>query len=134
MSITLYIKESNKKGRGVFSKQNIIKGAVIETCLLIVMPDVDYDFSSFTIVNDYCFRFDKGENQIAIAMGFGSLYNHKCPANADHKIDTETKTMQIIALEDIPAHQEIYINYHGAFNDNTLEWFESRKILYIESA
>lgn len=128
----LYIKNIRQKGRGVFSSSSIKKDEVIEVCPLIVLPGFDYDLLYDSFVKQYCFSYNSEANQAAIAMGFGSLYNHACPSNAYHVTDEEEKLMSIIAVRDIVAREEITINYSGDYDNESLAWFENRGIVYTK--
>ena len=79
---------------------------------------------------DYFFNFNKEENTLALALGFGSLYNHAVLSNAAYILDRETKTIRFYALVDIAAGTEICINYAGERGQEFKEWFESRNIEY----
>ena len=67
------------KGRGVFARRAIPKGEVFETCPVLVVPAA--------AIEDYSagfgpFVFEWGEGKVALALGFGSLYNHSYRPNA----------------------------------------------------
>ena len=109
MQDTLYIKEVKGKGRGVFSSAPFNAGEVVEACKLLV---------------------DRDESIVGIATGFGSLYNHAAPANASHQINKEDSRVDIIALRDIAADEEICINYHGEFDNTSIDWFINRGLTY----
>ncbi len=126
--IPLYIKTVKAKGRGVFSYRKIEKGCIVEICPLLIFTTADVDFLLSTFIKQYCFSFIEEKNEITIAMGFGCLYNHACPANAHHFLNTDKKIMTITALTTIKPHTEILINYNGAFNDEKTEWFTNRNI------
>jgi uncharacterized protein len=126
----LYIKEVKGKGRAVFSTTPIQENDLIEECPLIALAAVDFDIVTSTEIVNYCFFLDKEERILALAMGFGSLYNHAFPCNAHHIIDKETKTITIFALRDIKANEEICINYNGDPANDSVDWFVSRNIDY----
>ena len=130
MQGTLYIKEVKGKGRGVFSSAPINTGEVIETCKLLVLKPADYDNASASFVINYSFYIDRDESIVGIATGFGSLYNHAAPANASHQINKEDSRVDIIALRDIAADEEICINYHGEFDNTSIDWFINRGLTY----
>ena len=125
---SLYIKEVKGKGRGVFCKQEIRKDEIFEICLLLVIPSEDYSYVIETQLVDYFFNFNKEENSKAIALGFGSLYNHAVYSNAAYLLKPESKTIEFFALEDIKPGTEITINYGGERGKDYNIWFESRNI------
>lgn len=59
----------------------------------------------------------------AIALGFGSLYNHEVHPNANFILDLENNTIDIVAIQNISAGSEITINYHGEPGDEGDLWF-----------
>lgn len=130
MQGSLYIKDVKGKGRGVFSAVPIHEGDVIEACKMLVLQPADYDLSTASYLINFSFYIDRDKSIVGLATGFGSLYNHASPANATHKISQEDNRVDIIALRDIVADEEICINYHGAFDDTSTNWFDSRGLTY----
>jgi hypothetical protein len=133
MKKRLFVKEINGKGRGVFCDQLIVKDEAFEVCPVIVIPASDYDTVRASRLVDYFFSFNKEENTLALALGFGSLYNHAIESNAVYYLNREEKIITYYALEDIPAGKEICINYAGERGKEFKEWFESRNIVYRAS-
>ena len=125
---TLYIKTVKGKGRGVFCKQKIKKDEIFEICPLLVIPSEDYSSVIETQLVDYFFNFNNEENSKAIALGFGSMYNHAKFSNAAYILKPESKTIEFYALEDIKSCNEITINYGGERGKDYNIWFESRNI------
>ena len=115
------IKESPNKGLGVFAKEKIFKGEIIEISPLIKLntpPASD-------VLDDYRFGYPrKGKNHIyVVALGYGSLFNHSDQNNADWK-DGKPMTFEFFALRDIEPGEEIYIKYGGPeyFSSRPIEW------------
>jgi len=132
MNKQLYIQKIKGKGRGVFCNQPIGKDDTFEICPVLVTPAADYETVKASRLVDYFFSFNKEENTLALALGFGSLYNHAVYSNAAYSLNRENKTLTFYALEDIPAGKEICINYAGESGQEFKEWFESRNIPYKE--
>jgi SET domain-containing protein len=128
MERRLYIKSTRGKGRGVFCNRPILKDEIIEECPLLIIPAQDYDELKATLLIDYFFSFNEAENAHALALGFGSLYNHARLSNADYSINKETKTMTCFAIEFIDKGKEICINYAGKQGEDFKEWFTTRNI------
>lgn len=78
---------------------------------------------------DYFFNFSKEDKMLALALGFGSLYNHARYSNAAYELDMKNRLMTYYALEDIPAGREICINYACETGIDFTEWFASRNIV-----
>ena len=133
MAKKLYLRNVKNKGRGVFCTAAITEGDDIEICPLLLLAPEDYDAVSSSHLYDYCFSYNKEENQEALALGFGSLYNHATDNNASYSINRENKTILFFAIKDIPAHTEICVNYGGEPGVEYKKWFEDRGLKYIGS-
>jgi hypothetical protein len=121
----LYLKIIPEKGRGVFCGKRIKAGSLIETSPLLILPAQDFPAISHTQLRDYIFHFDKENRVTALALGFGSLYNHALYPNATYEIDHANRLIRYYALEDISDDTEICINYDGSAGSE--EWFKTRK-------
>ncbi len=131
MTRQLYLRDLPGKGRAVFCNRNIEAGETIEVCPVIVVPAEDFDLLNTTPLSNYCFYFNKDENTISLAMGFGSMYNHHRYPNAVYILDREEKQMIFTAYQDIPANSEICINYGGVYGEDYSKWFTDRGITLI---
>lgn len=104
----LYIKYiDNNKGWGVFTKEKISKGEVVEECYYLL------DEYETTVHKDYIFKASgKGVNFCSLILGFGSIYNHSYSPNIYSKQgDFYMRTMSFIALRDIEPEEELCHNY-----------------------
>lgn len=119
----LYILNNEDRGRCVFTSVDIQEGDTIEICPIIKIPSSQLPIIHKTVLHDYYFLWGDQMDECALALGFGSLYNHEIFANADFILDIENNTIDIIAISYIPAHTEITINYHGESGDDTPLWF-----------
>jgi SET domain-containing protein len=119
----LYIAETKDKGRGVFTAYNISKDDVIEVCPVITIPQSQVPIIHKTILHDYYFLWGNQMTDAAIALGYGSLYNHEVHANANFILDVENMTIDIVAIRDIISGEEITINYNGEPGDDGQLWF-----------
>ena len=115
----LHLASSSIHGLGVFSNVHIKKGSLIEVAPLLIGSAEDYELLSKTALHDYYFILADKQAPIAIGLGFASWYNHACPANANYSIHKKKMIIKIKALVNIKAGEEITINYHGAFDNNT---------------
>lgn len=120
---SLYIAPSALGGNGVFTGAPILRGDLIEICPVLVMKEGEMALLDKTTLYDYYFLWGDDEKQCAIALGYGSLYNHFAPSNADYFMYYEEKYIEIIAVKHIKAGEEITINYHGDPNDASPTWF-----------
>lgn len=119
----LYISEIPKKGRGVYTSMDITSGDTIEICPVIIIPKLQLPIIHKTILHDYYFLWGEYMEDCAIALGFGSLYNHEVHPNANFILDLENNTIDIVAIQNISAGSEITINYHGEPGDEGDLWF-----------
>ena len=94
----LYFGPSPLGGRGVFTARDITPGALIEICPVLVLPAEELAVIHGTRLHDYYFLWGEDQQQCAIALGFGSLYNHASDPNAETVIDYEKET------EPLPDH------------------------------
>jgi uncharacterized protein len=116
------IKRINGKGRGVFARQWIRDGEVIERVPVIVLPVAETKRESGrTAIEGYCFEWGRGT--VAVAMGYGSFYNHSYEPNARYD-DAAGQTKVFKAIRDIAPGEEIVVNYNGEPDDLTPVWFK----------
>ena len=117
----LFIAASPGRGRGVFTAEPIARGEVIEVCPALVLPPEDFERIHGSHLHDYYFLWE-GEGVTALALGYGSLYNHAEPNNADYEMDFDAATITVRAVRDIAAGEEVCIDYTDGVNRGTL-WF-----------
>ena len=120
---SLFIANSALGGRGVFTGVPIMKDDLIELCPVIVMKKGEMPLLDKTTLYDYYFLWGDDQEQCVIALGYGSLYNHTAPSNADYGMDFDENLIEIFAVRDIEAGEEITINYHGDPLDTSPTWF-----------
>ncbi|MCO5233256.1 MAG: SET domain-containing protein [Chitinophagales bacterium] len=120
----IYIKEVDKKGRGVFASIDISKGTIIEVCPVIVCPPKDRELIDQSFLYNYYFLWEEDNLSTAIALGFGSLYNHSYQPNSIYRTYYDEQIIEFIALKDILAHTEITVNYNYEPEDKTPVWFD----------
>ncbi len=119
----IFVDQSPLGGRGVFAAEPIKAGEMIEICPVLVMNNGDLALLDKTFLYDYYFLWGESGEDCAVALGFGSLYNHFCPSNADYDMDFDNKNIEFIAVKDIEMGDEITINYHGDPLDPSPTWF-----------
>lgn len=120
---SLYIAPSDLGGRGVFAGSPIKNGDLIEICPVIVLKEGEMEILDKTTLYDYYFLWGDDQKQCAMALGFGSLYNHFCPSNGDYFMDFEEQIIEVYATRNIEAGEEITINYHGDPKNPDPTWF-----------
>ena len=104
-------------GRGVFAARAFAAGDEIERCPMLV---VDGERGASLAHGAEGYVFNWGDESTALALGFGSLYNHSFRPNAT-TLETPDELV-ITALRTIEAGEEIFINYLGTESEGV--WFE----------
>lgn len=107
----LYIADTEAKGRGVFTAQDIPDGTSIEMCPVVFFSVADRSHIDATRLYDYYFVWP--DQRTCLALGYGSLYNHDADPNAEVIFDLASDQIIIQAIRDIEAGEEICIHYLG---------------------
>jgi SET domain-containing protein len=116
------VKRSRGKGRGVFAREMIPCGTVIERVPVVTLQ-VQEIFSPVrrSKLAEYVFKW--GDGVVAVALGYGSLYNHSYDPNA--AFHSDGRFIQVFtAIRDIKAGEEITVNYTGTAKDQSRLNFE----------
>lgn len=132
----VYVKNTGTpKGRGVFAARPFGVGEVVEECPVVLFkkPFEVLHKELKTIV----FHWELPEGSAAtqaLALGYGSLYNHANPSNLRYEMDRASLILRLIAVRDINPDEELTINYNaddgGAVSDKDW-WFEEKGIKLI---
>ena len=101
------VKKSAIHGYGVFAKQNIAKGEVIEECpFLKTHGDNSKNHKGIT-----GYVFDFYGKASALVLGYGSLYNHSYKPSAYYEYHQRRNIYVFVASKKIKANEEIFISY-----------------------
>jgi len=120
----IMVKSVPKKGRGVFALKDFKEGEVIENAPVLTFTPKERKHLEKTLLNYYVYPW-RSTRGAAIALGFGSIYNHSYSPNADWKQNFRSKCMVYRAIKNIKKGQEITVNYNGEPDDETpIDWFE----------
>jgi len=92
-------------GLGVFAKQDLKEGELIERGLLEIIKEVDGN------INPHLFTWSDDRNTWASGSGCLPYYNHTDEPNIIKQSDLVNNTMEIIALKDIPKGTELRNTY-----------------------
>jgi SET domain-containing protein len=120
----LRVKQTDRKGRGVFATRMMVAGTLIESCPVIVVPANERGHIDPTILYNYYFSWGTELADAAIALGYGSLYNHSYKPNAKYVKDLKGGVLEFVAVRDINAGEEITVNYGGSPDGCKPLWFE----------
>jgi SET domain-containing protein len=113
------VKKVKGKGRGVFARRTIRAGEEIERVPVLVLPWTENEWESG--LASYFFAW--GQGTVALALGYGSLYNHSYQPNARYD-DLSPRVKVFTALRDIFAGEEITVNYNGDPGDRAPVGFD----------
>jgi uncharacterized protein len=113
-------------GRGMLAGRNFAKGELIERAPIIPIDEKKWPNAAKTILSDYAFDWGEKDEHAAIALGYISIYNHSYTPNAQLEQMLDELMMEIIAIKDIRAGEEITINYNGDPEKQDPLWFTER--------
>jgi SET domain-containing protein len=132
----VYVKDTGTaRGRGVFAARAFGPGEVVEVCPVVLFRK-EYKVLHREL-KTIVFHWEVPEGEAAtqaLALGYGSLYNHANPSNLRYETDNETLLMRFIAVREIGAGEELTINYNadgGAPVSEDEWWFEEKGIKLI---
>lgn len=110
-------------GLGVFCRNAIKKGELIERAPLILLEIADKDYLRHTTLYHYYFLVEHNRTPAALGLGYSSLYNHSYTANARYKVSVSNQCLDIIAVRSIAAGEEVTLNYNGRPDDTSRVYF-----------
>jgi SET domain-containing protein len=122
-SRNVYLGVTKRKGRGVFARRRISAGETIETANVLVVPASQWFLVAKSVLYDYTFEWGWDGEDAALAMGYGSFYNHSYAPNARYERRLADVAIDIVALHEIEQAQEIVINYNGHPENREPLWF-----------
>lgn len=118
------VRDAGPRGRGVFATRDFEEGETIEDCPVIEVPEAELPALASTVLSSYFFQWGGTGDEGAVALGYGSLYNHTNDPNAMYVRKRAHKLLSFVALRPIVAGEEITVSYHGGFGQRTKVWFE----------
>lgn len=119
----LFIAPSAKHGRGVYTNEMLEAGTTIEISPVIVLANTDRLLVDKTRLHDYIFEWGEDRSQVSVGLGYLSIYNHACPSNCIYEMDFSAELMRIVTVTSIQKGEELFINYHGDFDNPSPLWF-----------
>jgi Proteins containing SET domain len=117
------VKPSLGRGRGVFAIQAISRDELIESCPVILLEPEHRDALEATPLHEYLYGWSDDCREVAIPLGYGSLYNHADEPNASYHRNRSRKAIDFIAMKFIAAGEEITISYLNSFDSPKKLWF-----------
>ena len=120
----LYIDVSEERGRGVFTRQPLVQGEVIEVSPVLVLSKEEMREVEKTRLHDYIFEWGEDKDHCCVAWGYLSMYNHAEPPNCTYEMDYEEGTIAIRTLRAIEAGEELFISYLPEEGNKPPIWFQ----------
>ncbi len=121
----LYLRPSPTHGLGVFAAVAREPDALLEVSPVLIVPRRQVSALRQTAL--YAYYFGWPQQAGAIALGYGSLYNHSYNPTARYDLDVRRRVILFTAIEPIYQNQEITINYNGDPTDLTPLWFDCQE-------
>lgn len=116
----LRVVDLGRRGRGVVAMEAIARGALVERAPVIIVPETDRVAVDASAVGNYIFMWEHdsvGEDiysqqgRAALVLGLASLVNHSPDPNCKFTRHIDAMALDVIALRDIAAGEEITFNY-----------------------
>jgi len=111
------IRKSPVHGYGVFAKEDLAEGELIDQCRLLKLGH-RANYNHDPVLKDYIWadRDNSIEskahgNNIFIALGFGSMYNHSDSPNTKQWVNYNAGVMTVNTNRVIKKDEEIFVNY-----------------------
>jgi SET domain-containing protein len=105
-------------GRGVFARRRFEPDDLIEACPVVFIGEDEASSVCTTTLGHYVYEWDDG---VAMALGYGSLYNHAYVPNARYERDDDPHVLRFVASRVIEAGEEVLIDYTGGGHQEL--WF-----------
>ena len=102
------LKSSCAGGRGAFATKDIKKGEVVEACPIIIEKRSNVPYHS--TIDNYVFS-TKNKDELAVAFGYCSMFNHRNDPSVTWKMDEDNKKLVLTALKDIKKGEELFVSY-----------------------
>ena len=118
----LLVAASTIHGLGVFAARDFEPEDVVEVCPVVVCPGPDETHLEQTSLRGLYFHWQ--DESVAVALGFGSLYNHAWQPNARYEPDVEAEVIRFIAVRPFAAGDELTVNYTGDPEGVGNLWFD----------
>ncbi len=122
----LYIANTENTGRGVYTKERIPAGIVIEISPVIVLSANDRIHLDKTLLHDYIFEWGKDNDRCCMALGLIPIYNHSYKSNCEYFMDFDEEMISIKTVKTIEQGKELTINYNGDWNNEKKLWFDAK--------
>ena len=121
-------------GLGSFSTSAFAEGETVEASPVIVLTEKYENLPKeikHRVYNWGRLSRTKPDTALALALGYGSHYNHSDTPNLSYQADTTSMTLIFIARRNIEPNEQLTIHYNqntdGSLPEKTT-WFKNKKI------
>lgn len=118
-------------GRGIYTAREIAAGEIIEIAPVVLLELKSQPFPA--AIRRLVYNWSK--THVALALGYGSLYNHSDQPSLTFKRDFYNQTITFSALREIQPGEQLTISYDytgSGENPRKKSWFEIHKVEKIE--
>ncbi len=122
----LFVGQTNTMGKGIFTEKRIAANIIIEISPVVVMSKEDRIHLDKTLLHDYIFEWGEHKDKCCMALGLIPIYNHSYNSNCEYFMDYEADTIMVKTVRTIEKGEELFINYNGDWNDETILWFDAQ--------
>ena len=137
LSLGYLAQTGTPKGMGVFASRDIEAGEVVEVAPVILLKTGFEDLELGLKQRVFNWeRLASLQGVSAIALGYGSMYNHDNPANMRYKSVSDGQAITFTAARDIRRGEELTINYNETGGEPVSDediWFESCGVVAFEN-
>jgi uncharacterized protein len=119
----LQVGDSPIHGSGVFALRRFEPGEVIEVCPVVECAAGEEGLLEQTSLRGLYFHW--ADDGVAIALGYGSLYNHAWSSNARYETDVDAGVVRFVCVRSIADGEEVTINYTGDPDGVGDLWFDA---------
>ena len=118
--VPLRVVSVGSKGRGVVTERDIAAGELVERAPVLIAREEDRAGLDPTNVGNHIFMWEHDtvaedlyaqKGRAAVVLGFTSLINHSANPNCDFIRYIDALALDLVALRDIPAGEELTIDY-----------------------
>lgn len=100
-------------GWGVFTTADLPAGTLVERTPFLVLDPVD---AQNPPLNDYVFVVTHNPRsplfgQLALVLGWGSLFNHAGEANVQHHLKLKERLFDFVTTRAVSAGEQLFVDY-----------------------
>lgn len=103
------VKNTKNFGRGIFATKNIKAKTTINISNVLVIKGDEYKNLEHTIIDHYVFAWN--DEDCALALGLGSLFNHNDNPNVDYFLNKRALTITYKTVRPIRKGEQLFIDY-----------------------